>query len=121
MTAPREPSCTGTHAVLRNAPDGVFMRVRLTPKASRDGIDGCENGPDGAFLKARVRAVPERGKANAALLRLIAKTFDLRLSDMTLRSGQSARMKSVHIAGAPDELTHAMAAKLGTLAEDAGR
>ena len=116
MTAPREPTFPGTHAVLRNAPDGVVVRVRLTPKAASNDIDGYETGPGGPFLKARVRAVPEKGKANVALLRLIAKTFGLRLSDMTLRSGQSGRVKAVHIAGVPDELTHTMAAKLDALA-----
>ena len=53
--------------------DGVTLFVRLTPKAGRDGIDGFENRGEGVeVLKARVRAVPEDGKANRAVIALIA-------------------------------------------------
>eukprot|EP01037_Dinobryon_pediforme_P032735 gene32735-37828_t len=54
-------------------PDGVRLRVRLTPKSSRDALDAQERLADGSVvLTARVRAVPEDGKANAALEALIA-------------------------------------------------
>ena len=43
---------------------GVVLQVRLTPKSSRDALEGVEVLADGAcVLKARVRAVPEDGKA----------------------------------------------------------
>ena len=44
--------------------EGCRLLVRLTPKSSRDGLDGIDTLADGRlFLKARVRAVPEKGKA----------------------------------------------------------
>ena len=53
----------------RLVPDGLEITVRLTPKSSRDALEGAESGADGgAWLKARVRAVPEDGKANKALI-----------------------------------------------------
>ena len=53
----------------------LFLSVRLTPKSSRDEIDGIGLLADGrSILKVRVRAVPENGKPNTALLRLLAKT-----------------------------------------------
>ena len=54
--------------------DGVVVACRLTPKGGRDAIDGAATLSDGMrVLLVRVRAVPEDGKANDALLRLIAE------------------------------------------------
>ena len=53
--------------------EGVVVACRLTPKGGRDAIDGAATLSDGTrVLLVRVRAVPEDGKANDALLRLIA-------------------------------------------------
>ena len=81
-------------------PDGLILHIRLTPKGGRDAIDGIETRSDGkAVLKARVRAVPEDGKANAALLKLIAKAFDLSAAHVTLEAGATSRIKTLKIAG----------------------
>ncbi len=82
-----------------------MLTIRLTPKSSRDGIAGIETLSDGrTFLKVRVRAVPEAGEANAALLRLLAKSLKIPSSAVTLKSGATARLKIVRIAGEPAEL-----------------
>ena len=73
--------------------------VRLTPRASRDGIDGIKQGPDGAYVQARVRAVPEDGRANTALAELVAEQIGVPKSTVTLASGHTARLKTLHIAG----------------------
>lgn len=99
-------------------PEGMRIAVRLTPKAGRDGFDGVERRDDGRlWLKARVRAVPEDGKANVALGKLIAATLDLPASNVELVSGASARQKIFLVRGAPD----ALAAKLAALAAPASR
>ena len=47
---------------------GVNLVVRLTPRGGREAIDSIETLSDGrAVLKVRVRAVPSKGEANAAL------------------------------------------------------
>jgi uncharacterized protein YggU (UPF0235/DUF167 family) len=79
--------------------DGILLRVRLTPRASRDHIDGTKDGPDGAYVQARVRAVPENGRANVALAELVASEIGVPKSTVTLATGQTARLKSLHIAG----------------------
>ena len=56
------------------------------------------------MLKARVRAVPEDGKANEALLRLIAKALDVPRRDLDVASGATSRTKVVRFARADDEL-----------------
>jgi len=58
---------------LRRSRDGVTLPVRLTPKSSRDEVAGIEDYGGECVLKARVRAVPEAGRANEALETLIAK------------------------------------------------
>lgn len=78
----------------------MILHVRLTPKGGRDAIDGFDELSDGkAVLKARVRAVPEDGKANAALIKLIAQTFGVSASHVSLDAGATSRIKTLKIAG----------------------
>jgi uncharacterized protein (TIGR00251 family) len=98
--------------VVRPCADGVLLRVRLTPRSSRDGIDGIKAGPDGDHVQARVRAVPEDGKANAALIELLAKATGLAKSSMSISGGAASRLKTVHLAGDKTALERRMAAWL---------
>lgn len=76
------------------------FRVRLTPKGGRDAVEGWALASDGsAHLKARVRAAPEKGEANAALLTLLADALGIARSALTLESGGKARLKTVRAAG----------------------
>jgi uncharacterized protein (TIGR00251 family) len=86
-------------------PDHVRLTVRLTPNASRDGVDGIEQAVDGdTFLKARVTAVPEDGKANKALIQLLAKWLRVPKSSISFVSGETARKKILRIDGDPEDL-----------------
>lgn len=92
-------------ACFRREADGIVLSVRLTPKASRDSVDGIGALSDGSeVVLARVRAVPEDGAANAALLALTAKTFGVPKSAVTLLRGATQRVKQMRIVGAPDQL-----------------
>ena len=96
----------------RPCSDGVLLRVRLTPRASRDGIDGIKSAADGPYLQARVRAVPEDGRANRALIELLAKALRLPKSSLAIAGGASSRLKTVHIAGDRTALTNHLTAWL---------
>jgi uncharacterized protein YggU (UPF0235/DUF167 family) len=101
----------GSSAAWSIGPDGLRLCVRLTPKSSRDSLDGTELLPDGrVVLKARVRAVPEAGKANEALARLVAKALDVAAAKITLESGASGRIKILRIAGDGEALALRLAA-----------
>ncbi len=89
---------------------GIELHVRLTPKSSREALDGPEIRDDGAcVLKARVRAVPEDGKANAALIALLAKQLKIPASRISLASGATARQKTFSIDGDPKALAERLA------------
>lgn len=90
--------------------DGVALFVRLTPKGGRDAIEGVETLSDGrAVLKARVRAAPEDGRANAALVELIARTLRAPKNKVSIRSGETSRVKKLFIAGDPAPYLDALA------------
>jgi len=84
----------------RSTGQGISFQVRLTPKGGRDAVEGWAQSADGSsHLKARVRAVPEDGKANAALIALLAASLDVPKSTVRIASGATARLKRVEIAG----------------------
>jgi len=89
----------------RATADGLLVSLRLQPNASRDRVEGLVRLDDGAtVLKLRVSAPPEDGKANAALIKLLAKTWKLPKSSLSLVAGQTARRKTLLIIGDPAAL-----------------
>lgn len=86
--------------------DHVRLTVRLTPGASRDGIEGFATLADGeCVLKARVTAIAEAGKANQALMALLAKSLRHPKSAITIISGETARKKILRIDGDPEDVS----------------
>ena len=67
--------------------------VRLAPRAGRDEISGWQGG----VLHVRVTAPPIDGRANAALLRLIADAAGVPQRDVRIVSGESARIKRLAV------------------------
>ena len=79
---------------------GLRVLVRLTPRASRDAFEGLGQFDGGAeALKAKVRAAPQDGAANRALIRLAARTLGLPASRVRLESGAASRLKTILIEG----------------------
>ncbi|MSO89465.1 MAG: DUF167 domain-containing protein [Rhodospirillaceae bacterium] len=79
---------------------GITIAIRLTPKGARERIDGIVTLPDGgAALKVAVTAPPEDGRANAALLRFLAREWRLPRSAFGLVWGAADRRKIVRVAG----------------------
>jgi uncharacterized protein (TIGR00251 family) len=75
------------------------LRLKVQPKARREGILGWTPDPDGVALKLAVGAPPEDGKANAAVIALLAKTFRVAKSAISVVSGATDRRKLVEIRG----------------------
>ncbi|WVT72987.1 DUF167 domain-containing protein [Sinorhizobium chiapasense] len=94
--------------------DHVRLTVRLTPNGGRDAIDGLEAAADGEeHLRVRVSAVPEKGKANQALIAFLAKKLGLAKSKLSLISGDTQRKKILRIDGDPEEIFRRLAVLVG--------
>ena len=93
------PPCSNV-GPLHPASDGVRLLVRLSPRARAERLDGVMRLADGAdVLKASVTAPPADGRANEALLRLLAKEWNLPRRDLAIVGGHKSRSKLVHISG----------------------
>jgi uncharacterized protein (TIGR00251 family) len=77
-------------AVIETGPDGVFIDVRVIPRARRSAIAGAR---DGALL-VRLTAPPLEGAANAELVRLIADLLDVPKRAVTVVSGEPQNVNS---------------------------
>jgi uncharacterized protein YggU (UPF0235/DUF167 family) len=100
-------------ACCRLAPDGLGLTVRVTPNANADRIDGLVTRDDGnTVLAVRVRAVPDRGRANEAVIALLAKALAVPKSTVRVTAGLTARTKTLAISGDPAVLAAAFAALL---------
>jgi len=74
------------------------LAVKLTPGAAVDRIDGWGvDAGERPVLKVRVRARPVEGEANAALIRLLARTLDLPQAAVELGRGGQSRTKMIVI------------------------
>lgn len=94
--------------------DHVRLTVRLTPNGGRNAIEGTETNAAGeAYLKARVTTVPEKGKANKALVELLAKRLGIAKSALSVISGDTSRQKILRIEGDPEDLQKRLNELLG--------
>jgi len=73
--------------------------VRVSPKSSREGIDGAVETAQGAALAVRVRAVAEKGEANRAVEMVLAEWLGLPKSSVAVTAGAKSRLKTVVVAG----------------------
>ncbi|MFN7166424.1 MAG: DUF167 family protein [Pannonibacter sp.] len=94
--------------------EGLVLAVRLTPKSARDAVDGLGTLSDGRLVVlARVRAVPEKGAANAALEALLAKALGVGKSLVSVEGGATARLKQVRVSGDAADIAERVRALLG--------
>lgn len=73
----------------------VSLRVRVTPRSSRDEVVGWQEG----VLRVRVQAAPVGGRANEALMRLLAEALGLARSALEVTRGHRGRDKTVRVVG----------------------
>lgn len=88
-----------------------LIPVRAQPGAKRSGICGVWNG----YLKVAVCAPPEKGRANADVLAIIAALFGLRAGALELVSGHRSRLKKVLIGTDPESVRRRLSRALSAL------
>lgn len=101
----------------RKASTGLIVKMRLTPKSARDEVGEVGLHGDTPVLKARVRAAPEKGKANAALEKLVAGWLGVPRSSVGVIGGATSRIKSLTISGDADALAATFEARAATGSE----
>jgi uncharacterized protein len=95
---------------LTDHPEGVLLPVRAQPGAGANGLRGEQNGA----LKVAVTQVAEKGKANQAVIQVLAKGLGLKRSQIELFAGPAQRDKTFLIRGiAREELAVRIAEKMG--------
>jgi uncharacterized protein (TIGR00251 family) len=94
---------------------GLRLAIRLSSRAKADRLNGVRIAADGGrVLTAMVTAPPEEGRANEALLRLLAREWRLPRRDLSIVAGAASRHKTVHIAGDPRQLSDRFADLIAT-------
>lgn len=99
----------------RRSDDGIIIVVRLTPKSSGDAIIGVELTSDGPALKVKLRAVPEKGKANLAAIALLAKWLEQPKASIELIAGSKSRLKQFFVRGDAEALMGKLASCVDAL------
>ncbi len=97
--------------------DGCVLRIKLSPNAKKSALgSGVFVDADGReYLKASVVCVPEKGKANKELLKMLSKRLKIAISDLKIISGETDHKKKVQIS-AP--LTAELEEKIALLKEE---
>lgn len=80
---------------LKELPDGIVIKVRVQPKASKNELSGLFEDA----LKLRITAPPVDGAANEAVIKFLAKLFKVTQKQVEISAGHSSRNKTVKISG----------------------
>ncbi|HXG76475.1 MAG TPA: DUF167 domain-containing protein [Gaiellaceae bacterium] len=90
------------------------LRLRVSPRSSRTGVGGFHAGA----WRVRVSAPPESGKANAAVLDVLARALDVPRRRLEIVAGPAAREKVVAVHGLAE---HEVEARLAAATEASAR
>ena len=89
--------------------NGVNVRVRLKPSGRAVCTDGLMQNVNGlTVLKATVTQVPENGKANQALIKLLSKEWKLAKTTVGVLQGQTSRNKLLQLSGDTNQLVETL-------------
>lgn len=81
---------------------GTLLRIEVSPGSSEDAFPSGFN-PWRECLQARVRAPPEDGAANEALLTLVAEHFDVNQRKVAIKTGHTSRRKTLRLQGVRED------------------
>ncbi|MEL6819438.1 MAG: DUF167 domain-containing protein [Pseudomonadota bacterium] len=85
-----------TYRIGRSEPDTVQIFIKVTPNAAEDAVGAVERQADDTLrLAVRVRATPENGAANTAVIKLLSRHFGISKSALRMSHGQQGRLKTI--------------------------
>ncbi len=100
--------------VLQDGKDGVLLRIHVQPKARRQQVVGLYN----ERLKVCVTEPPDRGRANAAVMQLLAEALQISRSQINLVRGDTSRQKDLWLSGQQRQNVAARLIQLLNASED---
>ncbi len=92
-------TAAGGHSFINPAKGGVYLKVHVQPRASRNEVCGIHQGA----LKIRLTAPPVEGEANRALVRFVSGLLGVKRSCVAVEKGESSRLKLLRIQGPSTE------------------
>jgi uncharacterized protein len=92
-------------AIYREVAEGLILSIRVTPKSSKNEIVGLH---ETAAITVKVSAPPDKGKANRAVVEVLAKALRVPKSSLAIVSGETSRNKNILVKGKADELRTAV-------------
>lgn len=99
---------TGAFPFIESTPKGLYIRVRLAPRASRESIDGVQNGA----LKIKITSPPVEGEANKALISLLSVALHLPKGSFSITPGSlKSKDKKVKVEGVTETALSGLFAK----------
>ncbi len=78
-------------------PKNEFLRVKVIPKSPKNEITEIMESDEGVTVKVRIRAVPEKGKANAELIKFLSKESGVPKENISILSGKTEQLKLIKI------------------------
>ena len=96
--------------------NGLSVAIRLSPRAKSDRLLGIiATAEGGRTVKASVTAPAQDGRANEALLQLLARAWRLPRRDLSIVVGTASRSKIVRVAGEPRQLIARLSGEIASL------
>ena len=86
----------------KHAPASCVLKIKVVPGASKSGISGWL----GDALKVRVAEPPEKGKANKAIVKVIARALSLPVDAVSIIKGETSSRKVIQLHGISSEDLH---------------
>ena len=84
--------------------NGVNLSIKVQPKSKKPGIFGYIQSKNGLALKVSVSEIAEDGKANQAVIKMIANKIEISASNISIIIGYTSRDKVIHIIGDIEKL-----------------
>lgn len=79
-------------------PQTGYLRIKVIPKSPKNEITEIMEDSDGdQTIKIRIKAVPEKGKANAELIKFLSKELGIPRENISIISGKSDQLKLIKI------------------------
>jgi len=75
----------------------MYLRIKVIPKSSKNEISEIIKDEEGQTIKIRIKAAPEKGKANKELIKFLSKEFSIPKQNIEIISGKTSQLKLLKI------------------------